>query len=205
MPIREDDFEVIEDTINDFSYFYDEEEEFKRNRKIIRKYKILSAVIFASIFIFLITILGLVRMKIYGTNNILTKSEIAYVEYKNASQEIFDYVQKTSVSNSEQYSLKNIVNREFSSNDVSKMNEYKINLVNYEDALNEIKLPNDEKFSNFNEALERTITIEIEAVDAISNNNKDSALSNFESLGKEFDVKEFGSLAYWYSECYPSN
>ncbi len=87
MAIRKDDYDVIEDTISDFSYFYDEEEEFKRNRKIIRKYKILSIGIFAFTLFVIITIIGIVRMSMYDTDNILTKNEIRRIEWTETVRE----------------------------------------------------------------------------------------------------------------------
>ena len=88
MPIKDEDFEVIEETINDFEYFYEEDEMDKRNRKIIFKYKLISIAIISFIFVFLLTALGISRMKIYGTDNILTKEEMRYIEIKNECNEI---------------------------------------------------------------------------------------------------------------------
>lgn len=93
MPLNDDDFEVIEETINDFDYFYDEDEEQKRNRKIIVKYRLISVAIALFIVIFLITVLGISRMKIYGTNNVLTHDEITYLELKRTCDEVMDKAQ----------------------------------------------------------------------------------------------------------------
>lgn len=86
MPIKDEDLEVIEETVNDIEYFYDEEEEYKRNRHIIRKYKFISVAIFSLMLIVFLTVLGIVRMSLYGTKNILTKSEMNLIEFNKITE-----------------------------------------------------------------------------------------------------------------------
>lgn len=104
MPVKDEDLEVIEETVNDFEYFYEEDETIKRNRKIIIKYKIISVCFIVFILMFLLTVLGICRMKIYGTNNILTHDEMAYIETKQICEEVMsksqDFYSYNSSSNS---------------------------------------------------------------------------------------------------------
>lgn len=90
MPLKDDDFEIIEETINDFEFFYDEEKASKRNRSVIIKYRLMSVLIALLVSTFLITVLGVSRMKAYETNNVLTKDEIVYIESKKELKEIYD-------------------------------------------------------------------------------------------------------------------
>lgn len=93
MPMKNDDFEVIEETVSDFDYFYDDEEVSKRNRGVIIKYRIVSIGFIVIVLMFLLTLLGISRMKIYGTKNVLTKDEINYIETKNVCDEVIKGVQ----------------------------------------------------------------------------------------------------------------
>lgn len=159
MPIDEKDFEVIEETINDFSYFYDEEEEFKRNRKIIKKYKLLSVLIFVFLSFIFILLLGIVRMKLYDTKNVLTKEEIKRIEYLKTTKEIIDEIV---VFNN---------NLELINDDdeihINEQAEYIINdfnasstLSNFEyyiEELESIKIP--KKYTDYNEAIYNVLEI----------------------------------------------
>lgn len=90
MPLKDDDFEIIEETINDFEFFYDEEKASKRNRSVIIKYRLMSVLIAVLVSVFLLTVLGVSRMKAYGTDNVLTKDEMIYIESKKELKEIYD-------------------------------------------------------------------------------------------------------------------
>ena len=81
MGIRKEDFNVIEDTINDIEYFYEEEAESKRNRKVILKYKLLTALIITIVSFFLITAIGITRMKMLGTDNLITRNEMVRLDF----------------------------------------------------------------------------------------------------------------------------
>lgn len=184
MPISDDDYETIEDTISDFDYFYDEEESFKRNRKIIFRYKMMSIGIVILMSIVLITVIGIVRMKMYKTNNILTKNEILKVEYKNTSEDIKEYASAFMTE-----SIPDIVTG------VSLYPDYMTlsanlnvddayeNLSNYyylldTDAEDAIKLPKDtetQMFSSYNEQLRRLLQIEMGFIEELQNNTSYSS------------------------------
>lgn len=164
MPINDDDFETIEDTISDFDYFYDEEESFKRNRKIIFRYKCMSVGIVILMLFVLITVMGIVRMKMYHTNNVLTKNEIVRVEFKDTSEEIKEYASDFYIATIPDVISGVSLNADYGSLAL-KLNLTAIeeNLTNYYEVLDGIALPKDTKeikYSNYCEELGNLIDME---------------------------------------------
>ena len=164
MPINDDDFETIEDTISDFDYFYDEEESFKRNRKIIFRYKCMSVGIVILMLFVLITVMGIVRMKMYHTNNVLTSDEIVRVEFKDTSEEIKEYASDFYIT-----TIPDVISGVSLNADYGflalKLNLTAIeeNLKNYYKVLDGIVLPKDTKeikYSNYCEELGNLIDME---------------------------------------------
>lgn len=215
MPIDEKDFEVVEDTVSDFSYFYDEEEEFKRNRKIIRKYKAISVGIFIAVILIMITILGIVRMKVYGTNNILTKQEIVYLDYTRTSEEIRNYSYSIYITDIAK-SLDGVAN---CSDSESWSYTYNIEgirstLSEYVNVLSNIKLPSKNKdqkdsFYLYNQELIEVLILEMNCLDSVvdkysefyeqsSNGNTDWSIPILNDINSEMNI-----LATCYQECYP--
>ncbi len=87
----DDDFEVVEDIVDDFDYFYEDEEEVVRNAKIIRKLKIYSGLIIGAVLFLIVLFTGIVQMQIYNTSDIVTKDLITKTDYLGQTEELYDY------------------------------------------------------------------------------------------------------------------
>ena len=176
MSINDKDFDVIEEAVDDFEYFYDVEEEFKRNRKIIFKYKMMSILIVCFVSIILITVIGVVRMGMYKTKNVLTQNEIARIEYKNTSEEIKEFAIsfREEAWGQIQDTMSRYDNYDIMSEKLGLEN-YVINFEAYQEKLRAIKLPKDTdecSYSNYNEALLTFIGFEASILTSLQDENK---------------------------------
>ena len=88
----DDDFEVVEEVVDDFDYFYEDDEEIIRNQKYIKKLKLISVGIAAFATIILLMIVGMIQMGIYSTKHIVTKQLMLETDYKNGTSEAYKYV-----------------------------------------------------------------------------------------------------------------
>lgn len=90
--LTDDDYEVVEEAIDDFSYFYDDEKEVITNRKVRRLFKLFSVLII--IFVSLLTcfIVGVVQMSIYDTDGGIVNKEVIYTkDYKNLVESDYNF------------------------------------------------------------------------------------------------------------------
>lgn len=198
MAINDKDFDVIEEAVDDFEYFYDVEEEFKRNRKIIFKYKMISTLIVCFVSIILITVIGVVRMSMYKTKNILTHNEITRIEYKNTSEEIKEFaisfkedVWGKIIDNMSYYTSYGIMDEKLG------LENYVINFEAYQETLRTIKLPKDTDecfYSNYNEALLTFISYEATILTSLQDEVK------YADCHEEAKAGEYGWSTNWDKE-----
>lgn len=87
----DDDFEVVEEVVEDFDYFYEDETEQSRNKKIVRKFKILSAVLISLFVVLLLFVVGAIQMQVYNTKKVVTHSLIVKKTYYNEIEKYYDY------------------------------------------------------------------------------------------------------------------
>lgn len=84
-------FEVSEELVEDFSYFYKDEEDVLANEKLKRRYRLFMGLIISAFVIISIFILGGVRMATYGTTEVVTETFIQEYEYKQTTETIYQY------------------------------------------------------------------------------------------------------------------
>lgn len=194
MPMKNDDFEVIEETVNDFDYFYDDEEVSKRNRGVIIKYRIVSIGFVVIVLMFLLTLLGIARMKTYGTKNVLTKDEINYIETKNVCDEVIkgvqtfylygdvecDYYQaKTAMYGSDGTKLDadSFYVKTYGTNSFEGWNE---TLLSYSESLSKVTQSNKKDLSNLVHALENVVNGEINLIEQVYANYDNIISGNYD-------------------------
>ena len=84
-------FEVSEELLEDFSYFYKDEEDVLANEKLKRRYRLFMGLIISAFVIISIFVLGGVRMATYGTTEVVTETFIQEYEYKQTTETIYQY------------------------------------------------------------------------------------------------------------------
>ena len=205
----DEDFEVVEEVIEDFDYFYEDEDEIIRNAKVIRKLKMTSVLITAVVLFFVVLFTGMVQMKVYETDKIVTKDTIVQIEYKENVKEAYEYamefyneqtINNEIKKNGLLYEIEKYIenNPQFLIEDLEdnylfgimdKCNEYigETNIVD-DGYLEKIEIPNGDKYEVFNSALVDTyITIYNICVYIQNNralpNNYNSYLQNQTLLG----------------------
>lgn len=213
MPIKDDDFEIIEETISDFEFFYNEDESSKRNRSVIIKYRLMSVLISVVVGVFLLTVLGVSRMKAYGTNNVLTKDEMVYIESKKELEEIFDtatafftYDSNYGIDTSCRYAyiVHEIENNghKYDNNSFydACLNEWVVTLEELLVSLEEVENPKKVDFSDYIQSLNYFINEEISMMKTIEMNYADIISGNVSMEEKELSlVVAYSELATWYN------
>lgn len=199
MPMKDDDFEVIEETVSDFDYFYDDEEASKRNRGVIIKYRMVSIGLIVIVLMFLLTLLGISRMKIYGTKNVLTKDEINYIETKNVCDEVVKGVQTfylygdadcdyykamTAMYGGDGTKLDadSFYTKIYGENSFEGWNE---TLVSYSESLSKVTLPKKKDLSDLVYTLEEVVNGEIHLIEQVYANYDDITSGNYDLTSTE--------------------
>lgn len=84
-------FNVSEELVEDFSYFYKDEEDVLANEKLKRRYRIFTGLIIGACVLISIFILGAVRMATYGTTGVVTQTFIEEYDYKKNTEKVYEY------------------------------------------------------------------------------------------------------------------
>lgn len=88
----DDDFEVVEEVIEDFDYFYEVEDEIIRNAKLKRKLCFFSIGIITSVLLLVILFTGMIQMRIYGVDDTYVSKEIiTEIDYKRNIEDAYIY------------------------------------------------------------------------------------------------------------------
>ena len=88
---KDDDFEVVEEVIEDFDYFYEDEQDAVRNQREKNKLKILSILISAFVVFLIILFTGMIQMKLYNSKTYVSREVIKQIEYMEVAEEAFSY------------------------------------------------------------------------------------------------------------------
>lgn len=86
-----EDFEVSEEIVEDFNYYYIEDEEQELNKKIRNKHRLIFASFFVVILTIFITILGAIQMFNYNTTQIINKNYMLRAEIIRQTEKDYEY------------------------------------------------------------------------------------------------------------------
>lgn len=86
-----EDFEVSEEIVEDFNYYYIEDEEQELNKKIRNKHRLIFASFFVVILTVFITILGAIQMFNYNTTQIINKNYMLRAEIIRQTEKDYEY------------------------------------------------------------------------------------------------------------------
>lgn len=187
---KDNDFEVVEEVIDDFDYFYEDEEEVVRNIREKNKLKLLSILICVFVVFLIILFTGMIQMKVYNTSKYVSKELIRQTEYMDIATEAYDYakdfyttksvnnqvvetgiyIEMVEFMNAGQFMIEDLEDRYlFSILDVC--NKYIGDAItNGDGTLETVKLPKDEKYKTFNECLIDTYMTIYNICDFVKNN-----------------------------------
>lgn len=88
----DDDFEVVEEVIEDFDYFYEDEEDIIQNVKLIRKLRFFSIGIIIGVLTLVILFTGMIQMRLYGVDDTyVSKDIITEINYKKDIEDAYIY------------------------------------------------------------------------------------------------------------------
>lgn len=177
---KDEDFEVLEEVIEDFDYFYEDEEDVIRNAREIRKLKIFSIGIICFVSFLIVLFAGIIQMRYYDVSDTyVSKEVIRKIEYMDNTEEAFDFAKEFYSSkevngvliedgilmdikefvSKEEFMIEDLEDKYL--NTVFEKCEYYISSIEdtSDGLLDKIELPDDEKYAEFNEYLVDTYTI----------------------------------------------
>lgn len=88
---KDDDFEVVEEVIEDFDYFYEDEEDAVRNIREKNKLRLFSILICVFVVFLIILFTGMIQMKVYNTKSYVSKELIRQTEYMEIATDAYEY------------------------------------------------------------------------------------------------------------------
>lgn len=187
---KDNDFEVVEEVIDDFDYFYEDEEDAVRNIREKNKLKLLSILICVFVVFLIILFTGMIQMKVYNTSKYVSKELIRQTEYMDIAEEAYVYARDF-------YTTKSVNNQivetgiyiemvefmsagQFMIEDLEDKYLYSVldvcdkyigdAITNGDGILETVKLPKDEKYKVFNEYLIDTYMTIYNICDFVKNN-----------------------------------
>ena len=186
---NDDDFEVVEEIIDDFDYFYEDEEDFIRNKREKTKLKMLSILISVFVVFLIILFTGMIQMKVYNTKSYVSRELIRKTEYLELAMDAYEYardfyttkevnnqnvdgiyIEMVKFINSGSFMMEDLEDM-YLNQIIEKCNYYIGDISRNDDGkLENIKLPKSEKYRIFNDYLIDTYMSIYEICEFVKNN-----------------------------------